>query len=391
MRLRLEVRRSVLGDETFAVLAASIGDGDERYQLRGGFESLDDAREYARRVLTQYRNAFFGDIIIFDKETPVSPYFSSLSAQELVERLSEISESERSSFWSQQLDGIPKLSAVVVLAYYIWTAFFGGDQVLRWTVALATPIVLVGFVLLNRFRAYIRSRRYSEECKIIADLTISYGWRRESFFPLLVSLEKHSLKNRFPLEVFSGWHYEHVPATFEQVGLQFMFHAEGDNGEEPLDSIAFANRLREEDFEARIQAIVTLSKSKERIIFSPLRCLASSRRAVRRARALISEGLPAQIYLDVAGLPGFDDYRVRSRFAWPVSLFGATLTGATMGWSFLIAPWTGWLGVIAMGSCFVLGTLTTIEWNYKMLQCRGLPKGFAWTDLQGDMRLIRGL
>jgi hypothetical protein len=389
MTYKLTVAPSVFRDGKYTLYASSDDNPDVQHQIRGRFAEMDDALAFAGHVLAVAPESFHDQAGVGQSPEGNLRPNTDEGADTIAAQLYGLAETDRSAAWSRFMDGLPILFAMMLLAYLAWTAIFGGEAAFRRSVALFAPVGLAVLVLSNWARAELRSRRYKEECALVVELVLAHGWRREDLFPLLVALE-HPGKRALPLFLYSGWLYDVVPRGFEQVGLDFMYRRpEGQWG--PEDAHDLADWLREEDFEARIQALVTLRKQDGPIRFSALRCLATSRRGVRRARALVAEGISAVAYLDTAALPGFDDDKVRGRYAWFLVFLSPTVHAAALGWCFLVQHWPGLAGILGMGATLAASTIPIIMWNRTLVSKLGLPKAFSWEDLQGDMLLVRGI
>lgn len=386
---RLVIAPSILEDGTHAVLATLDDDAAARFFVRGRFAEIEDAITYANCVHAMAPDSFHDRIKISEDLERCSRSLPDESAGDIALNLHKLAETERSATWSRRLDGIPILFATALLVYFTWTEIFGGDLQFRQSIAHFSPIVLALMVLSNYVRARRRSKRYTEECALVVRLALQHQWRREDFFPLLVALERPG-DRPLPILLYSGWLFDIVPRGFEQIGLEFMYRPPKDEWGH-RDRHELANWLRNEDFEARIHALAELHRSDEPVRFSALRCLATSRRAIRRARALADEGIASVAYLDTVALPGFDDDRIRHSLV-PIIIVPPTIIGAALSCCFLIAPWSGPQGIGLMAAVLSLSTIPIIVWNSaQLLRNRGLPKGISLVDLSGDMLLNRGI
>jgi hypothetical protein len=371
------------------VYASSDDNSQVQYQIRGRFAGIQDALAYAGQVIAVAPQSFDAATAVVQSPAGIAPPDVVESADTIAARLYEMGETDRSAACSRFMDGLPILFAIVLLTYLAWTVIFGAPAEFRRSVALFFPVCLAVLVMSNWVRAQLRSRRYRKECALVVELALAHQWRREDLFPLLVALERPG-KRALPLFLYSGWLYDVVPRGFEQVGLEFMYRRpEAQWG--PEDPHDLADWLREEDFEARIQALFTLWKQGGPIRFSPLRCLATSRRAVRRARALAAYDVSTVACLDTEALPGFDNDKARARAAWFLALLTPTVHAAALSWCFIVQPWVGLTGISAMGATLAASTIPIILWNRTLAANRGLPKAFSWEDLQGDMQLVRGI
>lgn len=436
-KYRLLIRPGILKDGTYGIYAVPENNPAVEYQLDARFASVAEAQEMAERFLrfrdeavvvlahtndkgewieenpTFTNRRFFTDQITIgtEREIELESVVTERSAEKQEAALKasltktlQIPTTFKLAPFAKITEGTPYLLSIVCLILIAFSIsvtvpneipllgdIIGGKTLGRAQIARLFPFVLLAATIFLQVRARAKGLANSAIRDNVLSLAIQHGWRREQFHSLLMdTIDSEDLGW---LRKIGEWVQSWDPDTLRQV-REDATSVQGDNKDD--QEVVNVRRLLDEDFEARIHGLYYMQKEPGfrpwSVVVHPLLFVMNHRRAVRRARALARNGLRGLLYLGMACLPGGDDYRIRRKLfpflaIWPVLMFGIPLV-----WAFILRPWPTFLGYIGMALLMAVTLVPLIAWNYKlMVRCQGLPRGMAWEDIQGDMKLIKGL
>jgi len=414
-KYRLVVRPGILKDGTYGVYAVPENNSAVEYQLDARFASIAEAREMAEAYLNFAHPPYaIGEIAVQGErevrlnslinESAEEKQEAALKAQ--LKKILQMPTSFKIAPFAKITETTPYLLSIVCLIIFAFSIsvtiptyiplvgdLIGGKTLGPSQIARLFPFALLAAVIFLQIRVRGKGLGNAAIRDTVLSLALQHGWRGPRFSALLIDTMES--ENLGWLRKVGEWMQSWDPDTLRQVREDAARRQEQSPGQAPSEGVDLG-RLVDEDFEARIHALYYMEKEPGfrswTVIIHPLLFLMTHRRAVRRARALASNGLGGLLYLGKCSLPGGDDYRMRRRLfpiivIWPLLMFGIPLV-----WAFVLRPWPTVPGIVGMVLMLGLILAPIILWNHKlMVECRGLPRGMSWTDIQGDTKLIRGL
>lgn len=437
-RYQLVVRPGIFKDGTFGVYAVPENNTAVEYQLDARFASINEAKEMAEAYLqdadqavvvvarTDEKGNWIKEPPPFDRrfvtdqvsikterevhlETSVTGLTEEKQEATLkanLKKMLQMPTSFRIAPFAKITETTPywlSIGCLIILGFSLSVTIptyipllgdvIGGKTLGRSQIARWFPFVLLASIIFLQFRVRGRGLVYSAIRDNVLSLALQHGWRRDRFSGLF--LDTMESENLGWARKIGEWLHKWDPDTLRQVAEDAK-NKQGHSSSEGSPEVIDVVRLVDEDFEARIHALYYIENEHGfrpwTVIIHPLLFLMTHRRAVRRLRALGSYGLEGLLYLGKCSLPGGDDYRVRRRFfpilaLWPFLMFGIPLV-----WTFALRPWPTVFGIIGMVLLMAATVMPIVLWNYKlMIECRGLPRAMSWEEIQGDLKLIRGL
>lgn len=423
-------------DGTFGVYAVPEDNPAIEYQLMSRFETSDEALEVARDflrfsgdkaghvVLTGVPGVYIAEWAISGGDEPklietreididsvvtvLSKDKQEAALREYLKQLFKMPGTARFKPFAKITEYTPHLLSYFALIVFIFSISFsvpkwvpilgdwiGGKTLNPIEFAKYFPFLLIATVIVVQVRARLIGLKLAGFRDYVLALSIKNGWRIEQFGELFLAVIDTS--GYTWARKLGEWMQKWDPNTLRQIRKDAESKQDSVNNEEWKQSYSETEQsFLREDFEARIHSLYYMDKESNyrpwAVSLYPVLFLGHHRRAIRRLRGLLSNGMRSVLYLALCSLPGGDDYRVHRRMFPYIAIYEGLVFGIPLVWAFAKQPWSGFVGWLGMGIVLLIAILPMLVWNYQLMVChRGLPRGMSWEEIQADHKFIRAL